>query len=61
MAKGRMGTPGKQPFVFGGFDKEPPQPHGPRLKGKQAIVHSHHKSRLRKISPGRKATSKSSI
>ncbi len=46
---------------FGGFDKEPPQPHGPRLKGPQPLVHSHHKSRLRKISPGKKATAKSSI
>lgn len=46
---------------FGGFDKEPPQPHGPRLKGPQPIVHSHHKGRLRKISPGKKASAKSSI
>lgn len=53
----------KKAHEFGGFEKEPPQPHGPRLKGPQPIVHSHHKSRdgLRKISPGKKATSKSSI
>lgn len=50
-----------KPFTFGGFDKEPPQPHGPRLKGPQPLVHSHAKRPPRKISPGRKATAKSSL
>jgi hypothetical protein len=54
MAKGRH-TGGM------GFEKEPAQPHGPRLRGKQPLVHSHHKAPLRKISPGRKASAKSSI
>ena len=44
-----------------GFEKEPKQPHGPKLRGKHPLVHSHHKSPLRKISPGKRATSKSSI
>jgi hypothetical protein len=44
-----------------GFEKEPKQPHGPKLRGKQPLVHSHHKAPLRKISPGRKASAKSSI
>lgn len=44
-----------------GFEKEPKQPHGPKLRGKSPIVHSHHKSPVRKITPGKRATSKSSI
>jgi hypothetical protein len=44
-----------------GFEKEPHQPHGPKLRGKQPLVHSHHKSPVRKISPGKRATAKSSI
>jgi hypothetical protein len=46
---------------FGGFDKEPPQPHGPRLQGKQPIVHSHSKGRIRKITAGKKQNKKNSL
>lgn len=46
---------------FLGFDKEPPQPHGPKMRGKAPNVHSHSKHQHRKIAPPRKATSKSSI
>lgn len=51
----------KKAHEFGGFDKEPPQPHSPRMGGKPPIVHSHSKGRVRKVAPPRKATSKSSI
>jgi len=60
MARSGMGG-GTKGHDFGGFDKEPPQPHGPRLRGKQPVVHSHSKHRTRKVAPPRKATSKSSI
>jgi len=44
-----------------GFEKEPKQPHGPKLRGKQPLVHSHGKAPVRKINPGKRATAKSSI
>jgi hypothetical protein len=59
MAKDGMHTPAVA--VGLGFEKEPKQPHGPRLRGKQPLVHSHHKSPVRKIVPGKRASSKSSI
>jgi hypothetical protein len=51
----------KKNHEFGGFDKEPPQPHGPRLKGPQPIVHSHSKGRLRKVTAGKKQNRKNSL
>lgn len=45
---------------FLGFEKEPPQPHGPRMPGK-AIVHSHAKHAPKKIHAGKKVSSKTSI
>ena len=59
MAKGGMGTPAVAAGL--GFEKEPKQPHGPKLRGKQPLVHSHGKAPVRKINPGKRATSKSSI
>ena len=56
-----MAGMGKGSMTWGGFDKEPAQPHGPKTEGKKPLVISHTKSPQRKISPPRKATSKSSI
>ena len=44
MGKGNMG--------YMGFEKEPPQPHGPRPRGK-VLVHSHSARPRHKISPKR--------
>lgn len=50
----------KKMHEFGGFEKEPPQPHGPRMRGK-TLVHSHSAKRTYKISAGKKASKKTSI
>lgn len=39
--KGHNGT-GRGPYgTYMGFEKEPPQPHGPKQGGKSPIMHSH--------------------
>jgi hypothetical protein len=40
-------------FAAMGFEKEVKQPHGPRVKGKSPLVHSHSAKPTRKISVGK--------
>jgi hypothetical protein len=40
-------------FSAMGFDKEMKQPHGPKVKGKSPLVHSHSAKPTRKISVGK--------
>ena len=53
-----MAKHGNAPYM--GFEKEPPQPHGPKVGGKAPVVHSHSMKPHRKVMPkhGRKGYKK---
>lgn len=48
-----MAGHGKGRGTYMGFEKEPPQPHGPKVGGKHPIAHSHSARPHRKIAPKR--------